>query len=49
MYIELNEEQRKNLMIFLDRVELKGKEVFAFAQILSALQNPIEKTEEGDK
>lgn len=43
MYIELTEEQRKNLFIFLERTELKGGEVLAFSQIINSLHNPIEK------
>ena len=43
MKIELTEEQRNNLLIFLDRVTLQGKEVIAFTQIVHALQNPLEK------
>ena len=46
MYIDLNEEQRKNLMIFLDRVELKGKEVFAYIDILKTLQEPVKKEDD---
>lgn len=48
MNIELTEEQRRNLLIFLERVTMQGKEVGAYVQIIQALQNPIEKTEEGD-
>ena len=47
MIIELTEEQRKNLLIFLDRTTIKGNEVVAFVQVLKALQQPIEK--DGDK
>lgn len=47
MIIELTEEQRKNLLIFLDRTTVKGNEVVAFVQVLKALQQPIEK--DGDK
>lgn len=46
MKIELTEEQRNNLLIFLDRVTLQGKEVIPFTQIVHALQNPLE--EEGE-
>lgn len=49
MYIKLTEEQRKNIMIFLDRTTIKGSEVVAFAQILKALQNPVELEKDGDK
>lgn len=42
MKFELNDKVYKNLMIFLDRVELKGmKEVHAFNEILNALSRPI--------
>ena len=47
MKIEITEEMRKNLLIFLDRVTLQGKEVGAYVQIIQALQKPLEK--EGDK
>lgn len=45
MFIEFTEEQRKNLLIFLDRVELKGKEAIAYVQVLGALQKSVDKKE----
>lgn len=49
MYIELTEEQKKNLLIFFDRVDLKGKEAIAYVQILGALQKPIDIPKEGEE
>lgn len=43
MLIELSKEQKNNLMIFLNRVDLKGNEVIAFVEILQAVQNAEEK------
>ena len=43
MKIELTEEMRRNLLIFLERVTLQGKEVAAYIQIIQALQKPLEK------
>ena len=41
MLINLSEEQIRNLMSFLDRVEIKGfKEIRAFSDIVQALQSP---------
>jgi len=42
MKIEITDQQYNNLMVFLDRVELKGfNEVQAFNEIIVALRNPI--------
>ncbi len=47
LIVELTEEVKRNLFIFLERVTLQGKEVSAYVQIIQALQKPLEK--EGDK
>jgi hypothetical protein len=42
MKFEFNESQLNNLIVFLDRTELKGiKEVQAFNEIMAVLNNPI--------
>jgi hypothetical protein len=42
MHIHISEQARSNLLIFLNRVELKGlEEVQAFTEIIQALQSPI--------
>ena len=38
--INLNEQQLKNLNVFLTRVDLKGSEVNAFNELVSVLFNP---------
>jgi hypothetical protein len=40
MTINLNEQQLKNLNVFLARVDLKGSEVNAFNELVSVLFNP---------
>ena len=37
--IKINEGELKNLFIFLDRVELKGKEALEYVRILQILDN----------
>lgn len=37
MNVQFNEEQFKNLQVFLGRVDLKGSEVQAFNDVVSAL------------
>lgn len=46
MLYEIGDEQKKNLFIFLERVELKGKEVFAYIDILKTLQEPVKKEDD---
>lgn len=41
MNIELTKEQRENLIVFLQRVDLKGSEVPAFMEIAAALNKPF--------
>ena len=42
MKFELNEVQLNNLLVFLDRVEIKGlKEIQAMNEILNILHNPL--------
>lgn len=43
MLYEMSDEQKKNILVFLERVDLKGKEVFAHIDVLKALQEPVEK------
>lgn len=43
--IELSDEQLNNLSVFLQRTELKGKEVPAFVEIVNAI-NAAKKVEE---
>ena len=45
--IELSEENLKNLVVFLERTDLKGKEMGAFVEIIQKL-NKAEKIEEED-
>lgn len=46
MKYELNENQLNNLIVFLDRVELKGiKEIQAINEILSIFTNPTKEQE----
>lgn len=42
MKIELTEEQKSNLLVFLGRVELKGAEVPAFVDIYNAINESKE-------
>ena len=37
--IELTQEQKNNLILFLERVTMTGKEAIAYLQILQAIQN----------
>ncbi len=37
MIIKMTDEQRKNLMVFLNRAELKGSEVGAFVELANAI------------
>lgn len=41
--IELTKEQAQNLLVFLQRVEMKGSEVQAWAQIVSTLTEGLKK------
>lgn len=43
--IELSEEQMQNLLIFLERVSLTGKEVPAYIALIQAMQDAGEKEE----
>lgn len=45
MKFELNEQVLKNLGVFLARVDLKGAEVQAYAEVINALNAPIKDTE----
>lgn len=36
--IELTQEQKNNLILFLERVNMTGKEAIAYLQILQAIQ-----------
>ena len=36
--VEFTEEERTNLILFLERVNMTGKEAIAYLQILQALQ-----------
>lgn len=40
--MELTIEQKKNLLAFLSRVELKGSEVPAFVEVLNAINQESE-------
>lgn len=39
--IQLSDTAHKNLLLFLQRVDLKGSEVPAFAECFNAINNPI--------
>lgn len=41
MRIELTEQQLNNLQVFLDRVELKGREAIAYVDLLAALEQGV--------
>lgn len=43
MKVELTQQQIKNLEKFLSRVELKGNEALAFAEIITTIRNSISK------
>ena len=43
MLFEFDEKQLNNLVIFLNRVDLKGSQVPAYIEILNVLQNPAKK------
>ncbi len=45
MKYELNEGQVKNIIIFLSRTTLQGKEVDALNEIITLLSNPIKDKE----
>lgn len=49
MNIELTEKQRENLIVFLQRVDLKGSEVPAYMEIAAALNKPFEDAIKNDK
>lgn len=42
MKFEFDKQTLDNLVVFLNRVDLKGAEVPAFIQIMNTLQNPIQ-------
>jgi len=44
--IELNDEQMKNLMVFLNRTQLAGTEVPAYLEIVKAINEQDEKVED---
>ncbi len=50
MYIELTEQQHKNLLAFLNRINMTGAEVPAYLDILGAINKPldIDQMKEGD-
>lgn len=41
MKYEITDQEKANLIVFLNRVDLKGSEVHAFVELLNALQNPL--------
>ena len=43
MNIQLNNEQVKNLLIFLNRVDLKGAEALALVALIATVQKTIQK------
>ena len=43
MQINLTIEQRKNLIVFLNRVQMSGAEVPAYLEIVNALNEPFKK------
>ena len=45
LLIEISEEQRNNLILLLERVDLKGSEAIAFIELIQALNNPVEREE----
>lgn len=49
MVVELSANQIKNLLAFLERVSLSGKEVPAYNEILNALTAAVEKSVEEPK
>ena len=46
LVVKLNEQDLNNLKVFLDRVELKGKEVLPFINIIKALNEAEEEKPE---
>lgn len=42
MKYEISNEIKNNILVFLERTELQGKEVPAYIQIMNALSNPIQ-------
>lgn len=51
MYIELTEQQKNNLILFLNRVNMTGAEVPAYVDLLGAISNPVneKQVKEGGK
>lgn len=49
MQIELTKPQQQNLLTFLNRVELKGHEVFAFLEIYAAVAKATEENVNASK
>ena len=41
MKYELNEQTKNNLLVFLQRTELKGSEVVSFVELMQLFNNPI--------
>lgn len=41
MKYEISEQVKNNLLVFLQRTELKGNEVPAYVEIINILNNPI--------
>lgn len=41
MQYELSEQVKQNLLVFLNRVELRGSEVGVYIEVVNALNNPI--------
>ena len=41
MKYEISEQAKNNLLVFLQRTDLKGNEVPAYVEIINILNNPI--------
>lgn len=48
MYIKLTEPQRKNLIEFMSRTTMTGKELPAYIELVEIINRPISEKEEGD-
>lgn len=49
MKVELNKEQIKNILVFLERTSLKGNEVVAYVDIINTLSESLESEGEVDE
>jgi len=42
MKYEISDQIKNNLLVFLQRVDLKGSEALAFVELLNVLHNPLQ-------